>query len=63
VKRLKLKKLKVVSNANGGRIIASPLAKKIAKEKGIDLAQVAGSAMVEESLKKISRTLSLQRTG
>jgi pyruvate dehydrogenase E2 component (dihydrolipoamide acetyltransferase) len=40
----KAEEAKVVSNANGGRIIASPLAKKIAKEKGIDLAQVAGSA-------------------
>lgn len=35
---------KVVASSNGGRIIASPLAKKIAKEKGIDLSQVAGSA-------------------
>lgn len=29
--------------ASGGRIFASPLAKKIAEEKGIDLAQVTGS--------------------
>lgn len=41
-----------VSNANGGRIIASPLAKKIAKEKGIDLAQVAGSADGGRIIKK-----------
>ena len=32
----------VVSN-DGGRILASPLAKKIAQEKGINLAQVSGS--------------------
>jgi pyruvate dehydrogenase E2 component (dihydrolipoamide acetyltransferase) len=38
--------------ANGGRIIASPLAKKIAKEKGIDLAQVAGSAEGGRIIKK-----------
>lgn len=41
-----------VSNANGGRIVASPLAKKIAKEKGIDLAQVAGSAEGGRIIKK-----------
>ncbi len=41
-----------VANANGGRIIASPLAKKIAKEKGIDLAQVAGSAEGGRIIKK-----------
>ncbi|MCS6834142.1 MAG: pyruvate dehydrogenase complex dihydrolipoamide acetyltransferase, partial [Flammeovirgaceae bacterium] len=29
--------------ANGGRIFASPLAKKLAKEKGYDLAQIAGT--------------------
>ncbi|MDQ8052750.1 MAG: 2-oxo acid dehydrogenase subunit E2 [Pedobacter sp.] len=43
---------KTVSNANGGRIIASPLAKKIAKEKGIDLSQVAGSAEGGRIIKK-----------
>jgi pyruvate dehydrogenase E2 component (dihydrolipoamide acetyltransferase) len=43
---------KVVSNANGGRIVASPLAKKIAKEKGIDLAQVSGSAEGGRIIKK-----------
>ncbi len=43
---------KVISNSNGGRIIASPLAKKIAKEKGIDLAQVAGSADGGRIIKK-----------
>lgn len=31
------------SSSNGGRILASPLAKQIAKEKGIDLNQVNGS--------------------
>ncbi len=31
------------SNSNGGRIFASPLAKKIAEEKGINLTQVKGS--------------------
>ncbi|MES2417854.1 MAG: 2-oxo acid dehydrogenase subunit E2 [Bacteroidota bacterium] len=41
-----------VINTNGGRIIASPLAKKIAKEKGIDLAQVAGSADGGRIIKK-----------
>ncbi|WP_293302633.1 2-oxo acid dehydrogenase subunit E2 [Pedobacter sp. UBA4863] len=41
-----------VANANGGRIIASPLAKKIAKDKGIDLAQVAGSAEGGRIIKK-----------
>lgn len=45
-------KAQVVSNANGGRIIASPLAKKIAKDKGIDLAQVAGSADGGRIIKK-----------
>ncbi|MEJ5993596.1 pyruvate dehydrogenase complex dihydrolipoamide acetyltransferase [Pedobacter sp. Du54] len=42
----------VVANANGGRIIASPLAKKIAKDKGIDLSQVAGSADGGRIIKK-----------
>lgn len=41
-----------VNNANGGRIIASPLAKKIAQEKGIDLTQVAGSAEGGRIIKK-----------
>jgi pyruvate dehydrogenase E2 component (dihydrolipoamide acetyltransferase) len=31
------------SSSNGGRIFASPLAKKMAEEKGIDLSQVSGS--------------------
>jgi pyruvate dehydrogenase E2 component (dihydrolipoamide acetyltransferase) len=43
---------KTVANANGGRVIASPLAKRIAKEKGIDLAQVAGSAEGGRIIKK-----------
>lgn len=42
----------VVASSNGGRIIASPLAKRIAKEKGIDLAQVAGSAEGGRIIKK-----------
>ena len=33
----------ITTNASGGRIFASPLAKKIAKEKGINLTQVNGS--------------------
>ena len=33
----------VTSNANGGRILASPLAKKIAADKGIDLSQISGT--------------------
>ena len=33
----------VTTTASGGRIIASPLAKKIAQEKGINLAQVKGT--------------------
>ena len=41
-----------VVNHSGGRIIASPLAKRIAKEKGIDLAQVAGSAEGGRIIKK-----------
>ncbi|TCC93492.1 pyruvate dehydrogenase [Pedobacter frigiditerrae] len=40
------------TSSNGGRIIASPLAKKIAKDKGIDLAQVAGSAEGGRIIKK-----------
>lgn len=31
-----------VAAARGGRVIASPLAKKLAEERGIDLAQVKG---------------------
>lgn len=41
-----------VTNASGGRIIASPLAKKIAQEKGIDLSQVVGSAEGGRIIKK-----------
>ncbi|HLP55974.1 MAG TPA: pyruvate dehydrogenase complex dihydrolipoamide acetyltransferase [Fluviicola sp.] len=33
----------VVSNANGGRILASPLAKKLAEEKGVDLGFITGT--------------------
>jgi pyruvate dehydrogenase E2 component (dihydrolipoamide acetyltransferase) len=45
-------KAQVAASSNGGRIIASPLAKKIAKEKGIDLAQVSGSAEGGRIIKK-----------
>ena len=45
-------KPQVVANTNNGRIIASPLAKKIAKDKGIDLAQVSGSAEGGRIIKK-----------
>jgi len=38
--------------ADGGRVKASPLAKRIAKEKGIDLSQVAGSADGGRIIKK-----------
>jgi pyruvate dehydrogenase E2 component (dihydrolipoamide acetyltransferase) len=31
------------NNASGGRVLASPLAKKVAEEKGIDIQQVAGT--------------------
>merc|ERR1712003_83851 len=31
------------ATSSGGRVIASPLAKKLAKEKGIDLSQVTGT--------------------
>ncbi len=41
-----------VVNSNTGRILASPLAKKIAQEKGIDLSQVAGSAEGGRIIKK-----------
>lgn len=41
-----------VANSNGGRIVASPLAKKIAKDKGIDLSQIAGSAEGGRIIKK-----------
>ncbi|MCL4149177.1 UNVERIFIED_CONTAM: hypothetical protein GTU68_043691 [Idotea baltica] len=37
------KEANVTTTASGGRIFASPLAKKIAEEKGINLAQVTGS--------------------
>ncbi|MGF1923248.1 MAG: pyruvate dehydrogenase complex dihydrolipoamide acetyltransferase [Bacteroidia bacterium] len=45
-------KAQIVASASGGRIIASPLAKKIAKEKGIDLSQLAGSADGGRIIKK-----------
>ncbi len=40
------------TNASGGRILASPLAKKIAKEKGINLAQVSGTGEHGRIIKK-----------
>ncbi len=40
------------ASADGGRVKASPLAKRIAKEKGIDLSQVAGSADGGRIIKK-----------
>ena len=39
-------------SADGGRVKASPLAKKIAKDKGIDLSQVSGSADGGRIIKK-----------
>jgi len=39
-------------SADGGRLKASPLAKRIAKEKGIDLSQVSGSADGGRIIKK-----------
>lgn len=41
-----------VTNTNGGRIFASPLAKKIAKDKGINLADVKGSGENGRIIKK-----------
>ena len=43
---------KEAQSADGGRVKASPLAKRIAKEKGIDLSQVAGSADGGRIIKK-----------
>ena len=40
------------TSTEGGRVKASPLAKRIAKEKGIDLSQVAGSADGGRIIKK-----------
>jgi len=40
------------ATVDGGRVKASPLAKRIAKEKGIDLSQVAGSADGGRIIKK-----------
>lgn len=42
----------VVESSSDSRVKASPLAKKIAKDKGIDLAQVAGSAEGGRIIKK-----------
>ncbi len=43
VKQSSAKPSKPATSSNGGRIYASPLAKKIAEEKGINLSQVQGS--------------------
>jgi len=43
---------KEAASAEGGRVKASPLAKRIAKEKGIDLTQVSGSADGGRIIKK-----------
>ncbi|WP_296637404.1 pyruvate dehydrogenase complex dihydrolipoamide acetyltransferase [Polaribacter sp.] len=40
------------TTASGGRILASPLAKKIASDKGIDLSQVSGSGENDRIIKK-----------
>ena len=40
------------TNSNGGRILASPLAKKIASDKGIDLSKVSGSGENGRIIKK-----------
>lgn len=41
-----------LTTTNGGRILASPLAKKIASDKGIDLSQVSGSGENGRIIKK-----------
>ncbi len=41
-----------VANNNGGRVFASPLAKKIAADKGIDLSQVSGTGENGRVIKK-----------
>ncbi len=41
-----------ISNANGNRILASPLAKKIAQEKGINLASITGTGEHGRIVKK-----------
>ncbi|RZK49528.1 MAG: pyruvate dehydrogenase complex dihydrolipoamide acetyltransferase [Pedobacter sp.] len=47
-----ISKANASSSPSGSRIFASPLAKKIAQEKGIDLAQVLGSAEGGRIIKK-----------
>ncbi|MGB1042988.1 MAG: pyruvate dehydrogenase complex dihydrolipoamide acetyltransferase [Tenacibaculum sp.] len=44
--------VQTTTNTNGGRIFASPLAKKIAKDKGINLADVKGSGENGRIVKK-----------
>ncbi len=51
-------KAQVVANANGGRIIASPLAKKIAKDKGIDLAE--GGRIIKKDIENFKPSAALQ---
>jgi len=46
------KTVATTTNANGGRIFASPLAKKIAKDKGINLADIQGSGENGRIIKK-----------
>src|SRR5690625_308847 len=47
------------SSSDDGRIKASPLAKKMAEEKGIDLSDVDGSGPDGRIVKRISKTLLL----
>ena len=47
-----LSPVKTQANVSNGRIIASPLAKKIAKDKGIDIASIAGSGDGGRIIKK-----------
>ena len=42
-KKIKQRHLNKLTEANGGRVFASPLAKKIAQEKGINLSQIKGT--------------------
>ena len=44
--------VQTTTSSSGGRILASPLAKKIAKEKGINLAQVSGTGESGRIIKK-----------
>ena len=46
-----------MKGSSNGRVKASPLAKKLAAEKGIDIGQVQGTVTMEELLKKILTAL------